>query len=215
MRYRILPAAAALAVGAVLTLTGCGSDSDEGSDTITGVPGTTAPTSAAAAPPDAAGRPKVTLPADLRLTFEGTADGDPKKDAVWADASARVRAMDEAIVKGTPDSPAVAFYSARNSQASAHTSVKWYLDHGYSLTGVFRYFDPEVTFTDSGATLTYCSDESQGFAKERGTDKVLTTPVTDDAYVLHVTALLKNADGVWQTTSVRTQRGAAQCGARR
>lgn len=206
---RTLPMAATVAA-AVLLLTACGGGSDDGSDQIAGVP-TDAPTSASSPTGDAVQRPKVALPADLELSFEGTSSGDAKKDAVWADAAERVRAMDEAIVNGKPDSPAVAFYSKGGTQSSARTSIKWYLDHGYSLTGTTRYYNPGVTFTGSGAALTYCGDESKGYAKDRKSGKVLKTPVTKNAYVLYVTKLVKSTQGVWQTSDVLTQRGSAQC----
>ncbi|MGA5019200.1 hypothetical protein [Streptomyces labedae] len=37
------------------------------------------------------------------------------------------------------------------------------------------------------------------------------TPTTADSYVLYHTALTRNADGVWKTTDVASERGSKKC----
>ncbi|KAF4406178.1 MULTISPECIES: hypothetical protein [Streptomyces] len=206
---KTLSAAAAGACAAVL-LTACGSGESGDSGKIEGAD--SSPSASASASSPGRDRPKIELPEDIQLVFEDTKTGDPVKDAVLADSAERIRAMDAAIVNADPDSPAVLFYSHRVAQASAQKSIKWYKDEGYSLTGTFRYYDREVSFDDDKtAVVTYCGDESKGFAKERDSGKVLKTPVRKTSYVRYVARQKKNADGVWQTSHMRTERGAEAC----
>ncbi|MEK8172381.1 hypothetical protein NKH77_33455 [Streptomyces sp. M19] len=104
---------------------------------------------------------------------------------------------------------AVRFYTDPTALVAAQKSLKFYADKGYSVTGKFRYYDQKVTLSGSGfgAELTYCGDESKGFASVRKTGKVLTTPVDKDSYVRYSALLRKNDKGVWQTASMSTDRG--------
>jgi hypothetical protein len=211
-----LPVAAALAATAALLLTACGSGDDSSKDndkiagTDTGDTATSASPSASAA--DSADRPEIALPDDDVLTFEGEKTGDDKKDAVLADSAERLRAIDAAIIKGDAEYAPVYFYSSGDAATSAAKSIQSYIDDGLSVTGAVRYFDRTVTFRNDGsARLTYCSDESKGFAKNRKTGKTLKTPVNKDSYVFYDTRLDINKKGVWQTSAVASDRGADQC----
>jgi hypothetical protein len=201
--------AATLAAAAALLLSACGSDAQQ-SDTIKGAQSGAAPSPGATAA-DAAHRPKITLPPDVHDVFENTSTGDPTKDAIWADAAQRILAVDAATVEAEPRSPAVLFYSAGVAQASAYQLIQGYIDQGHSITGTTRYYSPDITVHGAMASLDFCSDESKAFDKVRKSGKVLTTSVDQNSYVRNVTELQRNSSGVWQTTYVMTQRGAAEC----
>lgn len=207
--------AAAAVTSAALVLTACGGDGDSGGgkDDIKGADSPSASASATGDADTRPGHPKITLPSDLDVTFEGFTTGDKAKDAVLADSAARVRAMDAAKVEGKTMTDAVRFYTDPTALVAAQKSLKFYADKGYSVTGKFRYYDQKVTLSGSGfgAELTYCGDESKGFASVRKTGKVLTTPVDKDSYVRYSALLRKNDKGVWQTASMSTDRGAAAC----
>ncbi|MCM2426994.1 hypothetical protein [Streptomyces sp. RKAG337] len=211
MTIRTLTAGAALATVAALLLTACGGSSDKSSDKIPGVPsGGTASASPSTA--EVAGRPTISLPADLKLVFEGSRTGDPIKDAVLSDSEQRIRAVDEAISKGELSSPAVAFYSKPMTQISAHKSVQAHVDAKATVTGTFRYYHQTVKILKPDtASLTYCADESRGFGKSLVTGKVLTTPVTKNSYVFYTTEFQKNSAGVWQASNILSTKGAGQC----
>ncbi|MEV6317390.1 hypothetical protein [Streptomyces sp. NPDC051776] len=213
MTARHLPAAAALAACAAVLLSGCGGsdDSKPKDDKIAGAEkeGAASPTASAS---NDAKRPKITLPSDDIQIFEGRKTGDLKKDAVLADNEQRLRAIDAAIIKGDAGYEPVYFYSKGDAAISAGKRIQWLVDKGYSVTGTIRFSKRDVTFRENGsARLTYCSDESKAFAKERKTNKIKKTPVTKNAYIFYDTSLKRNKQGVWQTTTVISEEGAQQC----
>ncbi|KAF4405096.1 hypothetical protein [Streptomyces lycii] len=214
MTHRHLTAAAALTACTALLLSGCGSGDDpegKSDDKIAGAEDASSSSPSASAPDDSK-RPSIKLPKDDVLIFENRKTGDPKKDAVLSDNEQRLRAIDAAIIEGDPESEPVYFYSARDAAVSAAKSIQSYVDDDLSVTGTVRYFDRSVTFrSDGSARLTYCSDETKGFAKERKTGKVLQSAPDENSYVFYDTRLDRNEAGVWQTTGVKSQRGAEQC----
>lgn len=213
-RPRLLATAAAGATAALL-LTACGGGDDEskGNDKIAGADtGGSASASPRASASETAGRPKIVFPSDARNVFEDQKSGDAKQDAVLADNAERINSVDDAIFRGRVDTEALGFYSAQGALDSARSFIQGYLKHKHSWTGTTRYFDRKVTFRNDGsAVVIYCSDESKSFLKDRKTNKRDNTPTSADSYVLYNTKLVKNADGVWQTTNVISKRGADQC----
>ncbi|MEV5152839.1 hypothetical protein AB0K81_13030 [Streptomyces werraensis] len=201
-----------LAVTTALTLTACGSDepdtSAKGGDKATEA--TTPSSSASTSASD--GRPKIELPADIKLTFEGGETGDPVKDAILADNAERMRAVDAAITGTDPKGEALAFYNTGKALEAALNWVAEFKKAGASMTGEIRFYDRKVTLKgEDSATLIFCADESKGFSKDRKTNKIHKTPVTKNSYLLYNTRLDKNTDGVWQTSQIISTRGAAQC----
>ncbi|MBZ6079995.1 hypothetical protein KVH15_02945 [Streptomyces olivaceus] len=202
-----------LTATAALTLSACGSDdgtakrdektqrADEGSDQPV------SPDSSVAA-----GRPRIKLPEDLTLVFEGSGTEGPEQDAVLADNAERMRAVDAAIAAADPGSEALGFYNTGKALEAAVSWVGQFQEANATVTGEVRYFDRRVTLKDeSSAALTFCADESKGFSKDRKTGKVAKTPVTQNSYVLYDTRLDRNTDGVWQTSQIVSTRGATQC----
>ncbi|MFE1440089.1 hypothetical protein [Streptomyces sp. NPDC058739] len=213
-RPDVLPALAA-ATAALFLLTACGGDdkSPDAKDKIAGADtGEKKPATPTAGPAGGAGRPEISLPADLKVTFEDARTGDPVKDAVLADNAERMRAVDAAITGTDPEGEAIGYYNTGKALEASLSWVAQFKDADASITGEVRYYDREVTLKgDSSANLTFCADEGKGFSKDKKTDKIAKTPVTKNSYVLYNTRLDKNADGVWQTSQIVSVRGAAQC----
>ncbi|AWZ08760.1 hypothetical protein [Streptomyces sp. ICC4] len=154
----------------------------------------------------------MTLPPDFKNVFEGWATGDAGKDAALTDLSSQINAVDAAIANDEPESPAVVFYNKGMALINAGTWIAKMKTKGYVPTGTSRYFNPKLqSFDDKSVGVSYCSDESKAFAKDRGTGKVHTTPVTDNSYVAYTARLEKNEQGVWQTTQLNSKRGDKSC----
>ncbi|MGW5507441.1 hypothetical protein ACWEV9_06705 [Streptomyces albogriseolus] len=217
-RRPTLLAALALTATAALTLSACGSDDDtpaKDKDTIAGAD-TDDKKSPSPTPsesdPASGGRPKITFPADAKNVFEYEKTGDAAKDAALLDSTLSINSVDEAIFKGSTDTEALGFYNAERALSASITFVNGYLKKNHTWVGETRYFDYEVKLSGANAAyVTYCSDESKSFLKNRKTGKVDNTPTTADSYVLYHTKLAKNADGVWQTTDIASDRGSKTC----
>ncbi|MFD4604888.1 hypothetical protein ACFWPQ_43600 [Streptomyces sp. NPDC058464] len=216
-RSRLLTTATA-GVTAALLLAGCGGgdgDKSDSNDKIAGADtgaSTSASPSASASAADSSGRPKITFPASASNVFEDQKTGDATKDAVLADSALSVNSMDEGIFQGSTSTKALAFYNADKALGAAITYVQGYIDKGDTWIGKTRYFDRKVTLSGAkDAYVTYCSDESKSFLKNKKTGKVKNTPTTADSYVLYHTKLTKNSKGVWQTTDIVSNRGDKAC----
>ncbi|MFF3845405.1 hypothetical protein [Streptomyces sp. NPDC002328] len=154
----------------------------------------------------------MTLPSDVTETFEGWKTGDATKDAVLADAGQAQTAVTFSVTKGEPESSALSFYQTGSALAGSQDWVKEIVDAGSTYSGSVRYYAPDISVFDAkSAGVSYCADESKAFNKNRKTNKVDKVPVTNDSYVLYSTRLEKNADGVWQTTKLESERGNQKC----
>ncbi|MFE1525190.1 hypothetical protein [Streptomyces rochei] len=216
MRTRPTIAAAALTAAVTLLLSGCGgSDSeDSGKDEIagadTGASASASPSPSASA--DGVDRPEIKLPSDVKNVFEGGSTGDPVKDAVLADNERMINSIDEAITVDAEEHPALKFYSKDNALIAAASYVQSFYEAGTTWTGSTRYYDREVTLSgENAATVTYCGDETKSYSKDRKTKEVKKTPGDADDYVSYSARVQRNADGVWQTTNVVSERGAEKC----
>ncbi|WP_193777391.1 hypothetical protein ACGH52_24485 [Streptomyces sp. BBFR25] len=214
-RRPTLLAALTLTATAALTLSACGSDDspDKGEDKIAGADTGDKP-SVSPSPSETSepGRPEITFPSDAKNVFEGGKTGDAKKDAVLADSSLAVNAVDEAIFKGDTGTKALGYYNTEKALSSSITYVQGYIDDNDTWVGVTRYFNRKVTFSgEEQAYVTYCSDESKSYIKNKKSGKVDRSAATADSYVLYNTKLAKNAAGVWQTTDIVSNRGAKAC----
>ncbi|MFE4700620.1 hypothetical protein ACFRIC_26520 [Streptomyces sp. NPDC056738] len=215
-RYRLL-ANAAVGASAALLLTACGGGGDKpkANDKVAGADTgdkRSASPSASASATQTPGRPKIELPSDLTLTFEGAKTGNDIKDAVLADSAERMRAVDAAITGTDPKGEAIGYYNTGKALEAALTWVNQFKEAGSTLTGEARYYDRTVTLDGkTSASLTFCADESKGYAKDKKTNKVDKTPATKNSYVLYNTRLDKSSEGVWQTSQIISTRGAAQC----
>ncbi|MFJ8791103.1 hypothetical protein [Streptomyces sp. NPDC102462] len=211
MKRRPLPIAAALAAAALLTACG-GNDNSKDNDKIAGADDGNTPASASPSASDSAERPEITLPNDLKDTFESWKTGDATEDAVLADVAQRIDATNYAITQGDVDLPALSFYYSGTALAEAKDWVQSITKDGYSITGTNRYYNAKIEVFDSAsAGVVYCEDQGKAFAKDRKTNKVHKTEVTNNSYVLYSTRVEKNEQGVWQTTKLTSQRGHKSC----
>ncbi|WP_371101410.1 hypothetical protein [Streptomyces sp. PU_AKi4] len=215
-RRPTLLAALALTATAALTLSACGSDDDsptKDNDKIagadTGGEKSASPTPSAS---DSGGRPKITFPSDAKNVFEYQKTGDAAKDAALADSTLTVNAVDEAIFEADTGTEALGFYITDKALSSYITYVQKYIDDGETWVGETRYFKYKVTLSgEQKAYVTYCSDESKSYIKDKKTGEVDRSPATERSYVLYNTSLTKNSDGIWQTTDVVSDRGSKAC----
>jgi hypothetical protein len=202
---------------ATLLLTACGGSDgeDKANDKIAGADtGTTTSASpSASAPKDAIERPEIKLPKDVVNVFEDSETGDPKKDEVLADNERRINALTEAITVDAAEHPALEFYSKGDALISAASFIKPFYDEGRSFVGTTRFYDREVTFLKEGvAAVTYCQDGTETYPMDRKTKKVdRSVKASPNDYVFYNTRLEKNAEGVWQTTSVMSSAAAKRC----
>ncbi|MEW2162909.1 hypothetical protein AB0912_07900 [Streptomyces sp. NPDC007084] len=144
--------------------------------------------------------------------FVGWKTGDATKDAVLLDAGQAQTAMNEAILKGTTDTPDMAFYYNGNALTPSVQWARKWLDAGLTYTGATRYCDPKVEiFGESSAGVSYCADESKAYNQVRKTGKVDRTPAGNEAYVRYDTPLEKSRTGVWQTSGGTSERGSRTC----
>ncbi|MDH6217750.1 hypothetical protein [Streptomyces pseudovenezuelae] len=215
MKRRTLPTAAALVAAAGLLLTACGGgdDSSASNDKIAGADtGSAAAASPSTSASGGADRPKIAFPSYAKNVFEDQKTGDVTKDAVLADSAMSVDSMDDAIFKRSTGTRVLGFFNTDKALNAAITYVQGYIDKNDVWIGETRYFDRKVTLSgDRQAYVTYCSDESKSFLKNTKTHKVDKTPTSADSYVLYHTSLAKNAQDVWQTTNIVSNRGDKAC----
>ncbi|MEU6226941.1 hypothetical protein [Streptomyces sp. NPDC047042] len=218
MKRRSLPVATALVASAALLLTACGGD-DSGSkdnDKIagadTGSETSASPTASATAPAASADRPKIELPSDLTYTFEWPKTGDADKDAVLADSEQSIKAVDLAITKQNALDKAYLYYYEGEAAAGTETFIKKYVDAKASITGAYRFYDPDLKVDSDGtASLSYCEDQGKAYVKYLETNKVKKTEVNADSYVIYHTSLRKSDKGVWLIEKMVSEVGSAKC----
>ncbi|WP_416478053.1 hypothetical protein [Streptomyces sp. LKA04] len=193
---------AALTIAAAVLLTACGGTGDGSS------PEDERAAESPAAPPRIE-RPVIKLPSSFQLTFEAWNDADPQRQAVLNDAKEELRAGYAAIIANDPDSKAVAFYDTGSGRVQSKKWIKSYTDKNRRVVGELPVFDPKVTLLDDGitASLAYCTDESKARTEHRLTGKVEGNSPDMDPEVSYVVTLRKSSAGVWQNSSVRSQRG--------
>ncbi|MFD4631839.1 hypothetical protein ACFVYR_27605 [Streptomyces sp. NPDC058284] len=215
-RRPALLTAAIMTAAAVFSLSACGGGGggSEGNDKIAGAGSGDEAKKAPSATASPAGidRPKISVPKDVDLVFAPEATGDAKTDAVLRDNAEYWRAIIESIEKQDPKSEAVRFYSKGSGLLG---TIEWsgnFIKSDLTLAGTVRFTDRKVKFSkDGSAGLTYCSDESKGFTKDRKTGEKHVTQAGKDSYILYNDRLRKNADGVWQLTNSTSEMGSALC----
>jgi hypothetical protein len=150
------------------------------------------------------------LPSSFKLTFQSWTSSDPVKQAVLNDAEEELRAGYSAILANKPDGgKALAFYDTKSGLVQSQTWIKSYTGKNVTVIGELPAFDPKVILasTGRGASLSYCTDESKAYTKDRRTGKVEGNPAGTNPYVSYVVSLAKSKEGVWQNSSVHAERG--------
>ncbi|MFI5687707.1 hypothetical protein [Streptomyces sp. NPDC051636] len=203
-----------LTTTAALLLTACGGSGGGKGDDIKGAAtGSGSPSASASgwspAPSDVK-RPVITLPSNFQLTFENWTSSDPVKRAVLNDAKEQLRAGYAAITANKTKSEALSFYNTESGLLQVQQWIRTYTEKDLTVIGKLPIYDPKVSLakTGIGAYLTYCSDESKAYSKDRKTGKEEGNPAGTDPHVFYAITLGKNAKGVWQTRSARSERGA-------
>ncbi|MFJ4541021.1 hypothetical protein ACIP39_34435 [Streptomyces tibetensis] len=210
MAHRALTTtAAAFATAAALLLTACGGGDDASSDDIDDA-GNSSPSPTASNPSAAPGvkRPVIKLPSSFQLTFENWTSSDPVEQAMLDDAKEEVRAGYAAIIANDPDSEAVTFYDTEGIRGLTKQWIKSYTNKDLTVIGKLPAFDPKVVMAGNGkgAALTYCTDETDAKTRNRKTGKVEGNPAGTTPYVRYSVSLVKNEQGVWQNSSVHSER---------
>ncbi|MBZ6079565.1 hypothetical protein ABT348_01810 [Streptomyces olivaceus] len=213
-RTALTMTAATLTATAALLLTACGGgDDDSSQDDIKGAEtGAASPSASDSASSSAAPgikRPVISLPSSFQLTFEDWKSDDTQQQAVLDDAKEELRAGYAAIIANNPDSEDVAFYDTDSGRSQSKKWIKSYTDKNVTVIGKLPVFDPKVTLQDDGTTasLGYCTNETEAYTKHRKTGKVEGNPKDMDPEVYYLVTLRKSSQGVWQNSSVRSERG--------
>lgn len=212
MARRALPVTAtSFAVSAMLLLSACGGGGEGSSDDIKGADtGSSSPSaSASASTPSGVERPKITIPNSFRLTFQNWTSSDPVEQAVLNDAKEELRAGYAAIIGNKPDGgKAVAFYTTEPGLSQAQEWIKTYTDKDLTVLGKLPVYNPKVTLAKKGvASLSYCTDESKAYSKERKSGTVAGNPAGTDPKVSYTITIVQSEQGVWLTDTVQSQRG--------
>lgn len=211
-RRTLTTTAVAFTASAALLLTACGGSDDSSSDDIKGADtGSSSPSaSASASAASDVKRPEITLPSSFKLTFESWTSSEAAEQAVLNDAKEELRAGYSAIIANQPDGgDALAFYDTTNGLAQSKDWIRSYTDKNVTVIGELPAFDPKVTVVSGGetASLSYCTDESKAYTKNRETGKEVGNPAGTDPAVAYSVTLRKSAQGVWQNDSVTAKRG--------
>ncbi|WP_338782387.1 hypothetical protein [Streptomyces sp. DG1A-41] len=210
-RRALTTTAAMLTATAALLLTACGGG-DSPSDDIKGADsGSSSPSASASASPAApvVKRPVIKLPSSFQLTFENWTSSDPVEQAVLNDGKEQLRAGYAAIIENDPDSKARAFYDTEAGFSQSQQWIKSYTDKNLTVFGKLPVYDPKVSLAKNkaAAALSYCTDESKGYTRNRKTGEVKGNPAGTDPEVFYLISMAKNAQGVWQAVSARSERG--------
>ena len=87
--------------------------------------------------------------------------------------------------------------------------VKTYTDKNFTVMGKLPAFTPKVVLGSNkrAAAVTYCTDESKAYTKNRKTGEEGGNPAGTTPYVSYSVPFAKNVQGVWQNTSQHGKRG--------
>ncbi|MFJ4565705.1 hypothetical protein ACIP4U_18725 [Streptomyces caelestis] len=210
-RRALTTTAAMVTVTAALLLTACGggdSPSDDINGAGSGSSSPSAPASSSSAAPEVK-RPVIKLPSSFQLTFENWTSSDPVEQAVLNDGKEQLRAGYAAITENDPDSKDRAFYDTKAGFLQSQQWIRTYTDKNLTVIGKLPVFAPKVSIAKNktAASLSYCTDESKGYTKNRKTGEVKGNPAGTDPEVFYLISMAKNAQGVWQAVSARSERG--------
>ncbi|WP_309505627.1 hypothetical protein [Streptomyces phytophilus] len=206
----------ALAV-AVTLLTACGSSDDE-PDRITGAKDSAAESddSPSASPSPAADgdadAPEFDFPEDVEVEVESEPTGDGAEDAILRDHGYAVQSIRLGYAKQDPRLDVLEQYLGGNALQGWRAGIDKFVADGKTVSGTVRYYDREVTSRKGGvATVEYCEDQTNSYAKMADSGKVLKTEPSPDDFIRHVSTMRSTEDGRWQMVHESDEQGAAQC----
>lgn len=212
MARRALPStAAAFTLAATLLLTGCGGGDKSSSDDIKGADTGSSSPSASGSQASRVTRPEIKLPSEFQLTFEDWTSGDTVEQAVLNDVKEQLRAGYAAIIANEPNGgEALAFYDTASGLSQDQRWIKTYTSKNLTVFGKLPAYDPKPTLLGdkkTRAVVTYCTDESKAYTRQRKTKEVQGNPAGSNPRVFYTVTLIKNTDDVWQNVSTRGKRG--------
>ncbi|MEO3763301.1 hypothetical protein [Streptomyces sp. B8F3] len=212
------PASAVALAAAVTLLTACGS-SDDKPDRITGAKESTTDTedSASASPSPAADNgadaPEFDFPDDVTVEVESEPTGDATEDAILRDHGYAVQSIRLGYAKQDPRLDVLERYLGGDALLGWRAGIDEFVADGKTVSGTVRYYDREVASQKGDvASVVYCEDQTDSYAKIADSGKVLKTEPSADDFIRHVSTMRKTADGRWQMVHESDEQGAAQCG---
>ncbi|MFF9125794.1 hypothetical protein ACF09J_21225 [Streptomyces sp. NPDC014889] len=156
-------------------------------------------------------RPSVRLPTEFQLTFDNWTSSDSVEQAILNDTKEQLRAGYAAITANEPDGgDALAFYDTKPGLTQDRQWIRTYTSQDLTVFGQLPAHDPRATLIGdkkTRAVVTYCTDESKAYTRNRRTKEIQGNPAGSDPKVFYSVTLTKNADGVWQNVSTRAKRG--------
>lgn len=208
-------AAACTLAAAALVLTACGGSGDKKiAATTSGTPAAAPSAGATTTPPptSAPAAPTFDFPPDVKVVVDPDTTGDATKDAVLRDQGYGLQATLLAVAKLDTNIPVFSQYLSGEAAASWIKSVGAEKSRHHTLTGTVHYYNRKVTsVSGSTAGVTFCEDQRYGYDKDINTGKVLKTTPSRNSFIFHTAQMSRTADGTWQMTNYKSQRGAAQC----
>ncbi|MGW7818693.1 hypothetical protein ACWGLF_11250 [Streptomyces puniciscabiei] len=210
-RRALTATATAFAMTGALLLTACGGGGSKSTEGIKGADVGSASPSASASAATNVKRPTIKLPSSFQLTFEGWTSSDADEQAVLNDAREQLRAGYAAIISDEPDGgDALSFYDTATGLSQDQQWIGTYTDKNLTVFGKLPAYDAKAALLGNNRTraaLTYCTDESKAYTRDRKTNKVEGNPAGTNPKVLYTVTLRKNSDGVWQNVSTQSKRG--------
>jgi hypothetical protein len=209
---RALPTtAAAITTAGVLLLTGCGGGDKPSPGDIKGAETGAGSPSASTSAASGVKRPDIKLPSEFQLTFEDWTSSDAVEQAVLNDTKDQLRAGYAAIAANEPNGgDALAFYDTASGLSQDQQWIKTYTSKNLTVFGKLPAYDPKTTLLGNKqrrAVVTYCTDESKAYTRDRKTKEVQGNPKGTNPKVFYTVTLTKNTNGVWQNISTRSKRG--------
>jgi hypothetical protein len=151
-------------------------------------------------------RPEIVLPDGFENAWEDWESSDSTEQTILHDVREAQNAVDLAIMERDPEADYVSFYHTAEALVGAKEWINEFIDNDGTVSGTVRYFNPVVSLqNDSGATVTYCADESEAIAVDVNTGEQLSED-TGRPYVWYSSLLQKDEQGLWITTAVQSER---------
>jgi hypothetical protein len=201
--------AAALAVAVSLpVLAGCAADPATQetlpTGTVTSGPGPSGGPGSARPP---AG-PPLSFPPDVHLTFDYADTGDGAKDALLHDWEAGQRVFNAAETMPNPTFTLLARYQARRALAAAVGTLQTKRQRRQTVIGTRRFYQVKVReLTGALATVVWCVDDSQFFARDLATGRAVVHHGPGDYYRVHGTLQHDSKSNIWVLIDVVSEVG--------
>ncbi|GAB7078206.1 hypothetical protein ACFY7N_24095 [Streptomyces albidoflavus] len=205
---------AALSLTAALFLAGCGSGGD---DTGKEPPAAGATASRAPASSSSDPAPKMSLPADLKATFED-AEVSGDEAAALRDAENYARAILHGIAAQDPKAAPVHHYSVPGSKAEeyAEFQIEKHAEAGFTLTGERTHSRATAEPKAGGVVVTFCSDETRIRGRSEEGEPITFYEPGDPKNLWFWTIDMVNSEKdekLWRAKNTEVESGATeQCG---